>query len=46
MKSRRDFFNYLMLALTAMAAAFTATACGRKPDTVTEPSPEWPPKDQ
>ena len=44
MKTRRSFFTYLMVTLAAVFAA-VAGACGSKPDTVTEPSPEWPPKE-
>ena len=45
MKTRRDFINGLLLSVTAAFAAIFASACAKKPDTVTEPSPEWPPKE-
>lgn len=46
MKSRRGFLMYVYLGVTALISAFLATACGRKPDAETEPSPEWPPTDE
>ena len=46
MKSRRGFFTYIFLAVSAVAASFGIMACGAKPDAETEPSPEWPPKDE
>jgi len=45
MKTRRDFLNYLLMGITALSALILAIACGAKPDTETEPSPEWPPKE-
>jgi len=45
MKSRRSFFTYLYLVISALLASLAA-ACGAKPDAETEPSPEWPPKDE
>jgi hypothetical protein len=45
MKTRRDFIKGLLLSLTAVFAALFAGSCAKKPDTVTEPSPEWPPKE-
>ncbi len=45
MKNRRDFINYLLLSLSLIISYFFAVACGKKPDTETEPSPEWPPKE-
>jgi len=45
MKTRRNFFTYLFMSLSALFAAFL-TGCGAKPDAETEPSPEWPPKDE
>lgn len=46
MKTRRGFFEYILLGLSAITVALLASACGGKPDTETEPSPEWPPKDE
>jgi len=45
METRRHFMNSLLVSLSALVAALFAAACGKKPDAVTEPSPEWPPKD-
>ena len=45
METRRTFFMYLLMSLSAIIAAFL-TGCGLKPDAVTECSPEWPPKDE
>ena len=45
MESRRSFFNYLFLSISVLFTSFLASACGKKPDTETEPSPEWPPTD-
>ena len=46
MKSRRGFLTSLYIGITAMLTALIAAACGGKPDAETEPSPEWPPKDE
>ena len=46
MKTRRGFFDYILAGISFLAAAFFASACGGKPDAETEPSPEWPPKDE
>ena len=46
MKSRRDFLMAIQLGLAALMTALFAAACGKKPDAETEPSPEWPPKDE
>ena len=46
MKSRRSFLTSLYLGITALLTAILASACGAKPDAETEPSPEWPPKDE
>ncbi len=46
MESRRGFLNYFMLGLSAVVTSLLAAACGSKPDAETEPSPEWPPKDE
>ena len=46
METRRGFFRYVSAVLSAAIAAFAAGACGMKPDAETEPSPEWPPKDE
>jgi len=46
MNSRRDFLTNLCLVLSMLFAAIVAAACGAKPDAETEPSPEWPPKDE
>jgi len=45
MNTRRKFLNHFLAAMTAFAASILAMACGSKPDTETEPSPEWPPKE-
>ncbi len=45
MKTRRNFLNYLFMVITAFATLILAISCGAKPDTETEPSPEWPPKE-
>ncbi|MCE5248973.1 hypothetical protein LLG96_02005 [bacterium] len=46
METRRSFFTYIMVALSAFLTALLAVSCGKKPDAETEPSPEWPPKDE
>ncbi len=46
MVTRRDFVNSLLMGISAFAAAVFALACGQKPDTEAEASPEWPPKDE
>lgn len=46
MESRRGFIKYLFASLSAITAAILAGACGAKPDAESEPSPEWPPKDE
>ncbi len=46
MKTRRHFLSALYLGLSAVLTAIISTACGAKPDAETEPSPEWPPKDE
>lgn len=46
MKSRREFLTALNLGVAALLTALFAAACGKKPDAETEPSPEWPPKDE
>ncbi len=46
MKSRRGFINSLYLAIAALMSSLFISACGAKPDAETEPSPEWPPKDE
>jgi hypothetical protein len=46
MKSRRGFINSLYLSFAALLSALFFGACGSKPDAETEPSPEWPPKDE
>ena len=46
MKTRRDLLEYILLFVSTAIAAIFASACGRKPDAETEPSPEWPPKDE
>jgi len=46
MKTRRRFFTYIMVAFSALLTALLTAACGKKPDAETEPSPEWPPKDE
>ncbi|MFA6472949.1 MAG: hypothetical protein WCU00_13010 [Candidatus Latescibacterota bacterium] len=45
MKTRRKFLSHLFLSLGALLTALFTVSCGKKPDTVTEPSPEWPPKE-
>ncbi len=46
MKTRRGFFGYILVSISVLVTAFLAMACGAKPDAETEPSPEWPPKDE
>jgi len=46
MGSRRFFLRNISIAVSAVLTALLAAACGRKPDAETEPSPEWPPKDE
>ncbi len=46
MKSRRDVIKHIVLGISMLATAVMAAACGSKPDAETEPSPEWPPKDE
>ena len=43
MVSRRSLLNYLSVSISVLFTSFLASACGKKPDTETEPSPEWPP---
>ena len=45
MVTRRNFFNYLLICITAFITSIFAMSCGAKPDAETEPSPEWPPKE-
>lgn len=45
MESRRGFLNYLLMSISVLITSFFVSACGKKPDTETEPSPEWPPKE-
>ena len=45
METRRNFLNYLLMCITAFVVSIFTISCGAKPDTVTEPSPEWPPKE-
>lgn len=45
METRRTFFTYLLMSLSAIIGAFLS-GCGLKPDAETECSPEWPPKDE
>jgi hypothetical protein len=45
MKTRRDFVKYILLGISSLVALLVA-ACGGKPDAKTEPSPEWPPKEE
>ena len=46
MKSRRGFIEYILVALSVVFTALLGVGCGSKPDAETEPSPEWPPKDE
>ena len=46
MKTRRGFFEHILVGISIVLTAFLAVACGAKPDAETEPSPEWPPKDE
>ena len=46
MKSRRGFLTALYLVITGFLTSLVVAACGGKPDAETEPSPEWPPKDE
>ena len=46
MRSRRSFFTYVFLGISALITSLVMPACGGKPDAETEPSPEWPPKDE
>jgi hypothetical protein len=46
MKTRRNFLSHIFLAISAALTAIAAASCGSKPDAATEPSPEWPPKDE
>ncbi|MHB9029592.1 MAG: hypothetical protein ACYC9O_12565 [Candidatus Latescibacterota bacterium] len=46
MKTRRSFLSNIFLAVSAALTAIAASSCGSKPDAETEPSPEWPPKDE
>lgn len=45
MNTRREFVSYLLIGVTAFALSLFVMACGKKPDVVLEPSPEWPPVD-
>ena len=45
MKTRRDFLSYFIIGISVIVSALLVSACGTKPDTETEPSPEWPPKE-
>ena len=45
MESRRNIFKCFFICISSLVAALMS-ACGTKPDTETEPSPEWPPKDE
>ncbi|MFC1508266.1 hypothetical protein ACFL60_01095 [Candidatus Omnitrophota bacterium] len=46
MKTRRSIIKFILVGISAVITAFIASACGSKPDAETEPSPEWPPKDE
>jgi len=46
MKSRRGFLTNFLLGISAFITSLVVAACGGKPDAETEPSPEWPPKDE
>lgn len=46
MESRRGFLSYFFLGITALMALLVAATCGLRPDAETEPSPEWPPKEE
>ena len=46
MKTRRGFIEYILVGISIVLTAVLAVACGAKPDAETEPSPEWPPKDE
>ena len=46
MVTRKDFLNYLLISITALVTSIFAISCGAKPDAQTEPSPEWPPKEE
>lgn len=46
MKTRRNFFEYILVSLSVIVTSLLIAACGSKPDAETEPSPEWPPKDE
>ncbi|MCK4824680.1 hypothetical protein KA005_53505 [bacterium] len=44
MGSRRSFVTNVFLGISALITMLLS-ACGAKPDAETEPSPEWPPKE-
>ncbi len=44
MGSRRSFVKDIFLVMSALITMLLS-ACGAKPDAETEPSPEWPPKE-
>jgi len=46
MESRRKFVTGIFMTTAALLTALVASACGPKPDAETEPSPEWPPKEE
>ena len=45
-KTRRKFLKYFTMIFSTFTASILMMSCGAKPDTETEPSPEWPPKDE
>ena len=45
MASRRGILKFIYLGLATLITSFMIVACGIRPDAETEPSPEWPPKD-
>ena len=46
MGSRRGLLKFIYMGLTTLITSFMVVSCGAKPDAETEPSPEWPPKDE
>ena len=45
MDTRRGFIAYVLSSIGLFLSSLLI-GCGKKPDAETEPSPEWPPKDE
>ena len=46
MKSRRNFLKHVYIGISLLITSLIGLACGLRPDAETEPSPEWPSKDE